>query len=77
MTNQYQTIRCGVLEDGSTVEMRFAEFGKGRAKVSSWRFYRNGKQIGYASTPADAEENWLRVRNGMVRDDSSGNWVLR
>lgn len=70
--NAWKILNTDTLVDGSTVELRYAEFGKGRAKVRSWKLFRNGKQVGYASTAEDAAANWERVRAGMVRNPSTG-----
>jgi hypothetical protein len=55
--------------------MRFAEFGKGRAKVvRQWKIYRDGQQAGYAVNEADAEVNFERVLAGLVRNPETGRY---
>lgn len=73
-TNRWKVLKSDTLADGSVVEMRYAEFGKGRAKIHCWEFFRSGIQVGYASTPGDAEVNWRRVRSGMVRNTKTGSY---
>lgn len=70
----WKTLEVATLDGGDTVELRYAEFGKGRAKCRYWRMYRNGEQVGYASTPEDATVNWGRVKAGMIRD-ADGNYA--
>lgn len=41
--------------------MRYAEFGKGKARLRKWTFLRNGHHVGYAVTVEDAEANRTKV----------------
>lgn len=48
---------------GHRVEMRYRQFGKGRAKVQKWLIFRDGVKVGYAVTDRDADTNYgLAVR---------------
>jgi len=77
MAANWKTLKTQTLDDGATVEMRYAEFGKGRAKVRSWKFFRDGQDVGYAVNAADAEENWQRVCAGLVRNPETGRYEPR
>lgn len=74
-TAQWNTIRQETTDDGRTVELRYAEFGKGRAKLRSWKIFRDGVQVGYAVNETDADANFGRVMAGFVRDAETGNYV--
>ena len=56
------------------VEMRTATFGKGRAKITYYRFFRDDVYIGYASNKADADVNWNRALFGATRS-ADGHWT--
>ncbi len=73
--SRWEILATATLDDGSTVEMHYATFGKGRGTMHSWKFFRDGVYLGYASTPDDATENWARVQAGMVRNSEMGRWV--
>lgn len=60
----WKTTRTGTANDGSEVQMRYAEFGKGRAKIRQWKIYRDGAQVDYAVNAEDAEENFQRALIG-------------
>lgn len=68
-------LKTGYTEDGALIELRYAAFGKGRAKCHYWRIYRDGVQIGYAATAGDAEENFDRAASGLEWERSTGNWI--
>lgn len=67
-------IRTETTDDGHTVELRYAEFGEGRAKTRIWRIFRDGEYAGYASIPEDVEINFNRVLNGYIRNPETGNY---
>lgn len=71
----WQTVRTETSSDGHTIELRYAEFGKGRAKIRKWEIFRDGAYAGYAATEQDAEVNFGRVLSGYVRDVETGNYV--
>ncbi len=73
-TDTWKILKTETLADGATVELRYSEVGKGRAKCRYWRMFRNGEQVGYASTAEDADANWQRVVAGMVRNDTTGRY---
>lgn len=75
-TTQWKTIRQETMTDGRTVELRYAEFGKGRAKLRSWKIFRDDVQVGYAVNEMDAHANFGRVMAGLVRDAETGNYVV-
>lgn len=72
--NPWKVIDTATAEDGATVELRYAEFGKGRAKARYWRIYRDGEQAGYGATADDAKTNFARVLAGLVRNPATGNY---
>ena len=76
-TSAWTTIKSEIAPDGAYVELRHAEFGKGRAKLRSWRIYRDGRDAGYASIPADVDVNYGRVIAGFERNPSTGNYEAR
>lgn len=74
MTNEspWRIVRNETDEKGHTVEMRYAEFGKGRSKIRKWELYRDGQRAGYAVNAPDAEANFARVMSGYVLNPRSG-----
>lgn len=74
-TGAWQVIMSGTSADGAEIELRYAVFGKGRARLEQWRIYRDGSQVGYASTPEDAATNYQRALSGLVRDAETGRYV--
>lgn len=74
-TTQWKTIRQETMKDGRIVELRYAAFGKGRAKLRSWKIFRDDVQVGYAVNEKDADTNFGRVMAGLVRDVETGNYV--
>lgn len=72
--NAWKTIHTETTTDGHTLELRYAEFGKGKAKCRYWRIYRDGEYAGYASVEEDVEINFNRVRDGYVRNPETGNY---
>ncbi|MGX6608007.1 hypothetical protein ACWKSP_38695 [Micromonosporaceae bacterium Da 78-11] len=72
VTQSWKTTRSEPAPDGAYVEMRYAEFGTGRAKVRSWRLFRDGFQVGYAVNGIDADANYRRVLAGFERNPQTG-----
>jgi hypothetical protein len=70
----WKIIKRETTNDGHIVEMRYAEFGKGRAKLRKWEIYRDGTEAGYAVNASDAEVNFGRVLAGFVRNRETGNY---
>lgn len=75
MTTQWKTLRQETMKDGRIVELRYAEFGKGRAKLRSWKIFRDDVQVGYAVNATDADTNFGRVTAGFTLDTETGNYV--
>jgi hypothetical protein len=67
-TKEWATIKSDTDVNGATIELRYREFGKGRTKVCKWRIFRDGKQIDYAVSEADAETNWTLAMHGSTRN---------
>ncbi|TDC02670.1 hypothetical protein E1091_00265 [Micromonospora fluostatini] len=67
-------MRQEVAPDGHLVQMYYGEFGKGRAKIRSWKLFRNGANAGYASIASDAEVNFDRVMAGLMLNRNTGNY---
>lgn len=59
------------------IEMKYAEFGKGKWKVRKWEIFWNGVKAGYAVNEADAEVNFRRVLIGWLRDPQTGTYEMR
>jgi hypothetical protein len=72
MATNWKTIREETVEGDHVIELRYAEFGKGRAKVKSWKIFRDGVQVGYGATENDAHVNFTRATLGFVRDNTTG-----
>lgn len=70
----WKVIRSETDEQGRSIELRYAEFGKGKSKVRYWRIYRDGEYAGYASVPEDVDVNFARVMSGFVLNASTGNY---
>lgn len=74
--NAWKIVRTATTyDDASTVELYYATFGKGRTRTYSWKIFRNGKCVGYASTATDADINFERVMSGLVYDCEAGRYV--
>lgn len=58
--------------NGAAIMMRYAVFGKGRAKLKKWELFRNDEKVGYAVNAADAEVNFARVKNGATLNTRTG-----
>jgi hypothetical protein len=76
-TSAWKTLKSETAPDGAHVELRYAEFGKGRAKCRYWRIYRDGREAGYASIAEDADVNYGRVLAGFERNPSTGQYEAR
>lgn len=60
----------------NTIEMKYVEFGKGKAKLRKWEIFRNGVKAGYAVNEQDAEVNFRRVLIGYTRNPETGNYEM-
>ena len=58
MPERWTTTHSEIAPDGAYVELRYAEFGKGKARMRSWKLFRDGFQAGYAANEADAVANY-------------------
>lgn len=70
----WKVLRSETDSENNTVELRYAEFGKGKARAQYWRIFRNGEYAGYGATGDDAEANFGRVMSGYVRNPETGNY---
>lgn len=70
----WSVVKSGTTKQGEPVELRFAEFGMGSAKLRKWEVFRAGVKVGYASTEGDAETNFARALAGLTRNTETGNW---
>ncbi|TDD97201.1 hypothetical protein [Actinomadura rubrisoli] len=70
----WKVIRTETDDKGNTVELKYAEFGKGRARVKKWEIFRNGEYAGYAAIEPDADENFRRVLEGYVLNRETGRY---
>lgn len=64
MATDWKVIKSGKDVSGCVIELRYAAFGKGRAKCHYWRIYRNNEQVDYGATETDAYVNYERVIAG-------------
>lgn len=56
------------------IELRYAAFGKGKARCEFWKIYRNDVQVGYGANEDDAMVNYNRVLSGYDRNPETGNY---
>ena len=68
----WKSVRYEVTPDGHEVEMRYAQWGKGKTLVRKWEIFRDGTRAGYAVNAPDADENFARVMLGYVRNTETG-----
>jgi len=69
----WRTVRIEIVE-GNTIELKYAEFGKGRAKLRKWEIFRNGVKAGYAVNERDADVNFNRVSQGYMLNPETGKY---
>ena len=69
----WRTVRIEIVE-GNTIELKYAEFGKGRAKLRKWEIFRNGVKAGYAVNERDADVNFNRVLQGYMLNPETGKY---
>ena len=70
----WRRVAEGIADDGAKVELFYAEFGKGKAKLCKWEIYRNDRKAGYAVNQQDADVNFSRVLAGLVLNPSTGRY---
>lgn len=70
----WKTIRSEIAPDGAFVELRYAEFGKGRSRLRSWAIYRDGFKAGYAAVDRDVDVNYRRVLEGYERNAQTSHY---
>jgi hypothetical protein len=70
----WKILRNTTTDDGDLVELRYAEFGKGKTLLRKWLIFRNGVKAGYAVSEEDAAANFARVVAGYVRNPETGNY---
>jgi hypothetical protein len=71
-TRRVMATEWAVLQSQQTefglVELRYAVFGKGRARVRSWKIFCEGFQVNYGAIESDAWVNYERAIKGDFRD---------
>jgi len=71
MNKPWTIVRTETRPDGRTIDLWYAEFGKGRAKTKSWKIFCGNEQLDYAVNEPDADENFRRaVITGKGRKES-------
>lgn len=56
------------------VDLRYYEFGKGKAKIKQWKIFRDGVEVGYGAVESDALANFQRVRDGATLNRETGRY---
>lgn len=74
MAKTWKVVRSEKDDKGNTIELRYASFGKGKARVEYWRIYRNNEYAGYGSIESDAHVNFERVLAGATHNPVTGRY---
>jgi hypothetical protein len=53
----WKTIKTETV-NGRLCELKYGEWGKGRAKARKWEMFIDGEQVSYASIKPDVDPNW-------------------